>query len=928
MKTKTKITLAVLIAAIMLLLIPSASFSGVVFTPLEPITTGMKLPRDVAVSPEKDLYVVDGYKNQVLIYDRRNQPAGNIPIPKPTSVALGIDGSIYVGSNNDLSVKILDPSHKIIGSLGSGAGEFKLPINITVDTATGNVYVVDQLDHSIKVYTPGGAFISRIDDSPNLPQDVTILNNKLYVLDSPLITDPFGGTIRGARVRILNMGGSPAGAFGSYGTKPGQFIRPAGITSDTDGLLYITDSFHGVVFCFDTAQNNTYLGPIQNTSKPMKTPMGIALGEDRRLFAASLNTSSVHVFGLEGYTGGIDVVPYSLLFTAQEGQANPSSQNLTITNSATATLTYTASGAQGWIVLNTPSVTVGPGSSGTMPVGVNTAGLGVNTYTGQVNITSTSGAAETVKVTLEITPPVVPTVLTVTPDSLTYTYRIGEALPSPQTVTVELSGAAATCAAAADSAWLSISPLTMAGNSYTMAEVKADPADMEPGVYNGKITLDAPGAQGSPAYVEVTLTVTGGAVEVTCNIAEASFKIEGPLLNFEGSGESFTKTGVPDGSYKITYNPVTGYKTPPSETKQLSNADTIQFEGNYASLAMTANIVATCGAIDRSPLTTGVFNEDGTMLFSFFPFSEEQAGDNKKTKVSGSVYDHKKGANTAVGDIDGDGRADIVAGFGATGKNPAIVAAYTAEGALIAGSKFTAFGTMNGANVAAADFDGDGKAEIVAGAGTGSKNLPHVIIFSYVSATVMETGVNFEAFGTRGGVNVAAGDIDGDDVPELITAAGARASNSPEVRVWKIDTSGGPGHWSVLDTGVRFVAFSGQYGANVTTGDLNGDGKREIIVAGGPDPLGGSNIIKAFNGDGTDFGLKITDSSAAYGLSIASADLDNDGVAEIVAGLGPSRDNPATVKVYKSDGALIGAFDAFDGKHYGVVVSAGDLGYH
>jgi hypothetical protein len=38
----------------------------------------------------------------------------------------------------------------------------------------------------------------------------------------------------------------------------------------------------------------------------MVTPMGIALGEDRRLFAVSLNTSSVHVFGLEGYSADSD----------------------------------------------------------------------------------------------------------------------------------------------------------------------------------------------------------------------------------------------------------------------------------------------------------------------------------------------------------------------------------------------------------------------------------------------------------------------------------------------------------------------------------------------------------------------------------------------------------------------------------------------
>jgi hypothetical protein len=60
---------------------------------------------------------------------------------------------------------------------------------------------------------------------------------------------------------------------------------------------------------------------------------------------------------------------------------------------------------------------------------------------------------------------------------------------------------------------------------------------------------------------------------------------------------------------------------------------------------------------------------------------------------------------------------------------------------------------------------------------------------------------------------------------------------------------------------------------------------------------------------------------------MTSADLDSDGIAEIIAGLGASSKNPATVKIYKADGTLVKTFTAFDGARYGAVVSAGDLGY-
>jgi len=71
----------------------------------------------------------------------------------------------------------------------------------------------------------------------------------------------------------------------------------------------------------------------------------------------------------------------------------------------------------------------------------------------------------------------------------------------------------------------------------------------------------------------------------------------------------------------------------------------------------------------------------------------------------------------------------------------------------------------------------------------------------------------------------------------------------------------------------------------------------------------------------------ITDSSVGYGLDVASADLDGDGIAEIIAGLGPSGNNQAVVKIYKADGTLSNTFTAFTGTNQGAVVSAGDLEY-
>ena len=61
----------------------------------------------------------------------------------------------------------------------------------------------------------------------------------------------------------------------------------------------------------------------------------------------------------------------------------------------------------------------------------------------------------------------------------------------------------------------------------------------------------------------------------------ATFSIFGPGEIYMGNGSYWARLNVPKGTYTISYEPVSGYDTPTSETKILKEGDSIKFSGDY-----------------------------------------------------------------------------------------------------------------------------------------------------------------------------------------------------------------------------------------------------------------------------------------------------------------------------------------------------------
>ena len=244
------------------------------------------------------------------------------------------------------------------------------------------------------------------------------------------------------------------------------------------------------------------------------------------------------------------------------------------------------------------------------------------------------------------------------------------------------------------------------------------------------------------------------------------------------------------------------------------------------------------------------------------------------------------GVHVATGDIDGDGKAEIITGAG-PGAGPH-VRAFESDGTPMPVSFFAYDPSFTGGvHVATGDIDGDGKDEIITGAGPGAG--PHVRAFES-DGTPMP--VSFFAYDPSftGGVHVATGDIDGDGKDEIITGAGPGAG--PHVRAFESDGTPMP---------VSFFAYEPSFtgGVHVATGDIDSDGKDEIITGAGP---GAGPHVRAFESDGTPMPVSFFAYNPSFrgGVHVATGDIDGDGKDEIITGAGPG--GGAHVRLFSEDG--------------------------
>jgi sugar lactone lactonase YvrE len=356
-------------------------------------------PSGVAVDSAGNVYVADSVNNTIrkvtavgmvttlagnpTITNEFGLPAGGYTnaagsdarFKGPRGVAVDRAGNVYVADTYNHTIRKVTPAGVVTtlsglagnagGADGTSAAQFNYPSGLAADT-TGNVYVADRDNHTIRKVTPAGMVTTlagladffnpgSTDGTGNAARFYYPTGVAVDTAGNVYVADSANNTIRiVTQTRAVTTLAGLAGSFGSVdGTgSAARFFEPTGVTADSAGNVYVVDTSNytirkvtptGVVTTLAGLAHSGF-GSADGTGSSARffDPYGVAMDNSGNLYVADTGNGTIRKVTLEGvvttlagragYGGSADGTGSEARFAQPSGVAVDSAGNVYVTD--------------------------------------------------------------------------------------------------------------------------------------------------------------------------------------------------------------------------------------------------------------------------------------------------------------------------------------------------------------------------------------------------------------------------------------------------------------------------------------------------------------------------------------------------------------------------------------------------------------------
>ena len=232
--------------------------------------------------------VFDPVAGELLVWDKAEGLANFVA---PIGITTGAQGQILIADAELGIVARLDARGNPGRAIGRGV--LKRPTGLAYDAVRGRIFVADTYTHDIKVFDDDGRLVKVIGRHGegagefNFPTFLAFARGELYVTDT-----------MNSRIQVFADGGDRwRSSFGSRGLFVGNLVRPKGVAVDSDGNIYVVESYHDHLLVFNRDGNFLMaIGGLGQETGRFYLPAGAWVDSRNRVFVADMFNGRVVVF--------------------------------------------------------------------------------------------------------------------------------------------------------------------------------------------------------------------------------------------------------------------------------------------------------------------------------------------------------------------------------------------------------------------------------------------------------------------------------------------------------------------------------------------------------------------------------------------------------------------------------------------------------